>query len=483
MGIALGLGILLGVRAALTGSELFLIPLVVLVGGLAAWTAGWPRRLLLFAACGCAVGGLAGAWRAPDPPPPTADLAQREFQAEVVDDPSVAAGGWMARVAWTDGAGSSHQSLALLPAAPEVVRGDRLALHGELVDGGALLLVDAVRVEQRAGWLAQRRLALRGYIADVVQERAPGSPGALTLGLLIGDDSGLTISERDDLRRSGLSHITAVSGWNVNVVVATIGAVFLAFALRGWPWLLLQLLALTGYVWLVGIEPPILRAALMGAAALVALQLGRPAHMLTLLTLAAAAMALISPAALSSLSFQLSVLSMLGLLAVAQLSGGLETFARAIFVPVAASGAAGLATAPLLAWRFEGVSLATVPANLVVAPLIPFATWSGIVLVLVGRIPLLGEAVGALTWALCALVLWASRLFAGVPGGYIQLGTLPVGSIVLVYLVLALALLPFVPEGRLAVRELRRWYWRGPLRSLVTLASLAGVLLIAFLAL
>lgn len=483
MGIALGLGVLLGVRAALTGSQLLLLPLTALLAGLAWYSAGSPRRLLACAAVGCLAGGLAGAWRAPDPPPPLADLSQREFHARVLDDPQSAAGGWMVEVEWTDASGYPRKSFALLPPAPELTRGERATLFGELRDGGDLLIVDAARIEQRAGWLARQRVAVRGYIADVVQDRAPGSPGALALGLLIGDDSGLTQPEREALRRAGLSHITAVSGWNVNVVVATLGAVFLALTLRGPPWVAVQLVALAGYVWLVGVEPPILRAALMGAAALIALQLGRPAHGLTLLTLTAAVMAMISPAALSSLSFQLSVLATLGLLAVARVSDGMANLARVCFVPVAVTGATGLATAPLLALRFGAVSLATVPANLVAAPLIPFATWSGIVLVLVGRVPVIGAIFGTLTWALCSLVLGTADFFAGLPGAYVQVANVSPGVAVLLYLALALLLLPVVPEGRVTLRALGRWYERGPGRASVTLASLAVVLTLAVLAL
>lgn len=481
--MALGLGVLLGVRAALTGSALLLLPLTALLAGLALYSGGWPRRLLACAACGCLAGGVVGVWRAPVSPPPLTDLSQREFQARILDDPQVAADGWAVRVTWIDSLTYRRETVALLPAAPELARGERATLFGELRDGGDLLIVDAARLEQRTGWLGRQRVKVRGYIASVVQDRVPGSPGALALGLLIGDDSGLTQPERESLRRAGLSHVTAVSGWNVNVVVATLGAVFLALTLRGWPWAAVQLTALAGYVWLVGIEPPILRAALMGAAALIALQLGRPAHGLTLLALAAAVMAMISPAALGSLSFQLSALSMLGLLAMARVSDGMASLARVCFVPVAATGATGLATAPLLALRFGAISLATVPANLIAAPLIPFATWSGIVLVLVGRVPVLGVALGTITWALCGLVLRTADLFAGLPGASIQIASPPAGVIVLVYLALALACLPFVPEGRVTVRALGRWYERGPGRAAVTLASLALVLMLAVLVL
>lgn len=483
MGIALGLGIIIGVRAAFTGNELLLIPLATILALLAGFNGGWPRRLLVGAACGCVLGGMVGVWRMPQPTPDVLDLGQREFNGRLVGDPRAGAQGQVARLAWTDLQGVERESLALLPLVPAVGRGDGVTVYGDLYGPRAeVVFADALRLDERAGRLDRARRNIRAYISDTAQEHAPGSPGALVLGLLIGDDSRLTATEREDLRRSGLSHITAVSGWNVTVVVTSIGALFLAMALRGWPWITLQLAGLTSYVWIVGIEPPVLRAALMGATALVALQLGRPAHMLTLLSLAAATMVLISPATIGSLSFQLSVLSMLGLLAAARLDSALATPLRALVVPVAASGAAGLATAPLLALRFGAVSLATIPANVVVSPLIPAATWSGIVLVLVGWLPWVGALVGTLTWALCSLVLWMSAFFANLPSAYVQLVSPSAGVVVLLYLALAVVLMPFLPEGRLLLRRLQRWYEGGPLRASAALASLAAVLGIALFA-
>ena len=480
MGIAVGLCVIFGVRAAVTGSELLLVPLAAIFVILAVFNPDWPRRVLLCAAFGCALGGVVGMWRAPEPTPSVADLDQREFMGQLVGDPRAGALGPLARFAWTDPLGNKRESTAFLPPAPVVGRGDAVTLIGEL-DGPAaeLIFTDAVRLDEPAGRVERLRREIRAFITDIVQEHAPGSPGALALGLLIGDDSRLTEAERGNLRRSGLSHITAVSGWNVTVVVTSIGALFLALRLRGWPWLALQLAGLALYVWIVGIEPPILRAALMGATALVALQLGRPAHMLTLLSLAAAVMVLISPAALGTLSFQLSVLAMLALLAVARVDSVIVTPFRALLVPVAASGAAGLATAPLLAWRFGAISLATVPANVLASPLIPAATWSAILLVCFGWLPWAGALFGTLTWALCGVVLWLSASFAHLPGAYIQFATPPAGAIVLMYLVLAMALTPLLPEGRLLWRRLARWYEGGPLRASTALASLAVVLAIA----
>ena len=235
MGIAVGLGVIVGVRAALTGSELLLVPLAAIIVVLAAFNPGWPRRVLLCAAFGCALGGVVGAWRAPQPILNVPALDQREFTGRLVGDPRAGERGPQARFSWTDPLGNKRESTAFLPPAPAVGRGDAVSLIGEL-DGptAELIFTDALRLDEPAGRVERLRREFRAFITDTMQEHAPGSPGALALGLLIGDDSRLTEAERENLRRSGLSHITAVSGWNVTVVVTSIGALFLALGLRGW---------------------------------------------------------------------------------------------------------------------------------------------------------------------------------------------------------------------------------------------------------
>jgi competence protein ComEC len=303
----------------------------------------------------------------------------------------------------------------------------------------------------------------------------------LTLGLLIGDDSALTVDERDDLRRAGLSHITAVSGWNVTLVASAVGVVLLHIGLRGWKWTILQLAALAGFVWIVGPDPPVARAALMAVAGLVAARLGRPAHSLTVLTCSAAMLLMVSPVSLTSLSFQLSVLSTGGLIVAGHICRGLTGWTSVLVTPVAVTGSIGLITAPLLAAKFGAVSLATIPANLVAAPLIPLATLGGVLVIVASPLAPAAAAVGWLGWLVSAGVLGIARVFSSLPGAYHEFTPLTSGEEAALYLVALLIVGAIVPEGRSLLREWTDWARREPIGATVSAATVSLILLAASL--
>jgi competence protein ComEC len=317
---------------------------------------------------------------------------------------------------------------------------------------------------------------VRTYLSDAVLRGVPGSPGTLALGLLIGDDSGLTRAERDQLRQAGMSHITAVSGWNVSIVVAGVGALGLALGLRGRWWALGQLAALVGYVWLVGGEPPVVRAALMTAATFAATHLGRPRHTLHALALATAVLACVTPATPATLSFQLSALATLGVAIALQWTPRWSGWRAALLGPALVSACAGLATAPLLASAFGTFTLVSIPSNVLAGPLVNFATFAGAA---VAPLTLAGVAKPAalLTWLACWGLLEIAAFFAVAPVGHWTFAPLSSGAVAGIYALLALGGAQLLPEGRLARRRLSAWAMAEPLpaacASLTTLAVCA----------
>src|SRR5690606_29207415 len=116
----------------------------------------------------------------------------------------------------------------LLPATTSLVRGERVVLEPRAYNAeDGLIIADEVDVVGVPGSFERRRQAIRARATERILNRATGSNGSLALGLLIGDDSGLTQSEREAMRASGLSHITAVSGSNVAMLIVVV-----AFLLR-----------------------------------------------------------------------------------------------------------------------------------------------------------------------------------------------------------------------------------------------------------
>ncbi len=437
------------------------------------------RRLAAAAVLGLALGYGVATIRATEMVGSAEVVVPETITGTVVSDPRLGARGSSAVVEWRDLAAQRVETLVFYSSSEAVGRSDAVEIDGRPVDEQAsILIADELRVIDPAGEFEQRRRAVREATRRRVLSRVPGSNGSLALGLIIGDDSGLTGEERDRLRASGLTHITAVSGSNVALVIVAVAFLLRALNRVGWGWFCVQVVGIIGYVWIVGADPPIVRAAIMGSLILLAHVLGRPSHLFTLLALAGAAMCMHVPETLNSLGFQLSFLSMIGLALAGDLIARTEGVGRKVAVALLSPVGAALLTAPLLAARFGTFSLGTVPANVIVAPLIAPATMGAGIIALVPDGFISGEAVGVLVWGLTGIVLSVSSFVGGSRYAVITFAPLTSAQTVGIYLLLLGAFAPLVPEVRATLRTVRRWTSESPGRAALV-AGLVSIVLIA----
>ncbi len=209
-------------------------------------------------------------------------------------------------------------------------------------------------------------------------------PRGLLPGLVVGDESKVPTDLRDEMQAVGLSHLTAVSGANLAIVAGAVLLVARLLRINRRLSVGLSAVAMFGFVVVAGFQPSVLRAAFMGSVALLALFLSTRRSGVTALVASAFLLLLIDPWMSVSLGFALSVSA----------TGGLLIYARSItgsrikrsglpwlrFVAAQALGiaaAAQIATMPLIAAIGGGVPLAGVPANVIAAPAVPFATILG----------------------------------------------------------------------------------------------------------
>ncbi len=484
MGIVAALGVIAGARLAIAGVAVAAVALAAGLLVIIILATGYTRLLGATLLAGCLAGGVAG-YVLSDPPVPSY-LGDDRVRTRVIvtSDPEQTPGGLRVNVDWQDQNGVRRRSAMFADAWPAFHRGDALSIVAR-VDGpeAEMLFASSLTIERHAGPLEERRARLRRWLDRTVRSRVGGSEGALALGLLIGDDSALTRDEEDVVRRAGLSHITAVSGWNVTLVVAVVGTLLLALGLRGPGWVGVEVAALVGYVWLVGADAPVVRAAIMGAWVIVARQLGRPAHGPTLIAFAAALMIAVDPSAPSSLSFQLSILATAALIVAVRYAARWHGWRAIVLGPLVATVAISVATAPALAAWTGTVSVVSVPANIVAAPLVPLAAAGSIVVVATGWLPALQTAAAAATWLLTHLILSIAAEFASVPGGVVTFA--PVDDVVLRgAVVMLLVVAAFVlPEGRFVAWQIDRWMRRDERAAAIVTGGLAvGVIALVAIA-
>ncbi len=326
-----------------------------------------------------------------------------------------------------------------------VVRG-RLGPLDPADDRVATLAVSGpVEMLAPPGAVARGAERLRAGLRDAVDD-APADARGLLPGLVIGDTSRTPPDLTEAMLATGMTHLTAVSGSNVAVVVGMVLGLCAVVGVprRARPWL--AGLALAGFVVLARPEPSVVRAAAMGAIGLLGLSRSRRSAGLPVLGGAVVVVLVLDPWLARSHGFALSTLATLGLLLFtrpwgeavgARLPRRLAPLGPALAVPVAAQAM----TAPVVVLLQGSVSVVGVVANLLAAPLVPLATVAGV-----------GAALASLVWAPGAeLVAWVgvvpttviarlARTFAEVPGGTMPWPDGPPGALLLAALVVLVLL-------------------------------------------
>ena len=271
---------------------------------------------------------------------------------------------------------------------------------------------------------------VRSTFAEAVERTvAPGARGLIP-GMVLGDTSLQTPEEQRFYVDTGLSHLSAVSGSNVAIVTAAavVAAAALGLGLRGR--MAAAGAALVTFAVLVGPEPSVLRASLMGMVALVAVLSSSVAEPLHTLCLAVIALLIVDTNLAVSFGFALSAAATAGIVVLAPLLyRGLaplrlpDVLTRALAVAIAADAV----TVPLVALMAGQVSTVSVAANIAAAPAAAPITVLGLVAVVLSLCP--GGLETVVLWGAEPLAWWVyavARFGAQVPGATVRAGPLTV---------------------------------------------------------
>jgi len=181
---------------------------------------------------------------------------------------------------------------AWLPRYPALVPGDRFTTSGAVQpppdDGsgfaeylirsgfaGTLRVDHLGHLTHGSGPIAALEVHRRAA-ADLLARTIPEPEGGLATGILIGLRERVGKEVSDAFATTGLSHVVAISGWNIALVGSVVGALLVAAGLGRRTRSVLVVLAIALYTVLSGASASVVRAALMGGVAIAARASGRP---------------------------------------------------------------------------------------------------------------------------------------------------------------------------------------------------------------
>jgi len=261
---------------------------------------------------------------------------------------------------------------------------------------------------------------LNEQLSAVVKEPA----ASLLMGILIGERGSLPQNLTDNFQITGLTHILAISGFNITLIINLI-LMLLAGVGKGWRWVVCCLL-IGFFVFLTGGSASVVRAGVMGLLALSVKTLGRKMGVLQLILISTFLIVVVDPTILNfDLSFQLSLVATLSLVFYAdfwelEISKPWQVW---LWEGISLTVAAQILTLPLIFFGFGRISVISPISNLLIGPMIPFLMLLGVVLlVLIYLFPWLVVLVAGLTEILVLVMVSIIDFLAKLPLAQVEFG-------------------------------------------------------------
>lgn len=288
-------------------------------------------------------------------------------------------------------------------------------------------------------------LKLKTYLVSLAYKFLPQSAAPFFVSLLLGARERLSSSFFEMMNRAGISHLIAVSGLHISLIIKILAGFFgfLRFPRRRSFWLLTLIVIV--FVILVGARAGAIRAGLMGFLVILAAETGRVKSMRNILALTAAVMLAINPKLLVfDVAFELSFLATIGII---YLSPIFEEWFKKIpsilgsSEALAASFSAIIFTLPLVVFKFGRISLIAPLTNLLVIPVVPLIMILGLAALAIGSVWLAAAKIlGYALWFLISYVTNTAELLAALPFAHysVEISKIPLAWLwlILAYLIL-----------------------------------------------
>ncbi len=297
--------------------------------------------------------------------------------------------------------------------------------------------------------LVKIMLGFKNKIQTNISRLWPEPDSSLMAGILYGSRSGLPADLTDNFSRTGISHIIAVSGYNVSIIIVALNAIliYLGFFRRQSFWLLVCLIL--AFVFFTGASASVVRAGVMALVVLVAGRVGRLSAIGRVLVYACVIMLAFNPYILLwDAGFQLSFLATIGLVYISPIIQNIFDNKFNIKNPMvlvmveifATTMAAIIATLPLIMYQFGRVSLVAPLVNILILWTIPLLMLFGfLALILSFLVFPIGQLIAWLTEVGIQYVIMITNWFGGRSWSAVEI-TVPLWAMILIYILLVFSI-------------------------------------------
>jgi competence protein ComEC len=278
----------------------------------------------------------------------------------------------------------------------------------------------------QGNFLLSKIFSFKSFLLERLNKTASEPQAALLAGILLGARTSLPATLSDQFNRVGVTHIIAISGYNITILVVVLLNLAKSFYINRKKATFGVLLFLGLFVILTGASGSVIRAGIMGGLVVFAKYLGRKSAVRNVLILSATAMLIFNPKILFwDAGFQLSFLATIGLIylgpAIKQYFQWLpERFSlRENFISTIS---AIIITLPLILFNFGRLSLVAPIVNILILPAIPVIMFIGFWQMFFSLFSIfLGSIIGWGSWLFLTYVIKIVEVFSSLPFAAIDL--------------------------------------------------------------
>lgn len=269
--------------------------------------------------------------------------------------------------------------------------GDLLNIEGKIepsasVDKKATAAFPKIEIVGRhyGFWLKEKLINFKLFLVGQFNKVLGRDEAALLSGITFGERAGFSNEFKNKMSLSGTTHLVALSGYNITIIVLAVGYA-LGFFLSRKKTFYATLAVIVLFVLMVGAQASVIRAAIMGFLALLAKEVGRIYSIRNALALTALAMTIADPTILIyNVGFQLSFLSLLGIVYLGPAIRKLFRFESEGFAGwrenLVVTASAQFAVMPLIIRTFGQFSLTAILANVLILGFVPLTMFFGFAL-------------------------------------------------------------------------------------------------------
>lgn len=268
----------------------------------------------------------------------------------------------------------------------------------------------------------------------------PAPQSALASGLLLGGDDQLSDEIKEQFSRTGMTHIVAVSGYNVSIIIIVVVGLMVHIGFYRRTAIFISILVIISFVMLIGFPSSAVRAGIMGILVLCAATFGRISHAYGALLFAAAIMIVHNPLLLhNDIGFQLSFLATLGIIAVHPILERMTLRIKnsfGIIDMIVVTISAQIFVLPVIAYHFHTVSVISLIVNIFVLPIIPVTMFLVFMLLCFSSIvPIVANVCGWCAYVILTYELWVIEMFANIPWSSMRIDVFPKMWIAVYYVI------------------------------------------------